>query len=148
VDRNEKDTNKREEYPIGYKKPPRHSQFQPGQSGNRNGRPKQAPTFAEVVTKNLRKKAKVKMGNEVLTLSMLEAMALKQISLAVAGNHRSTAIVLDSLKASENDRSNNLLELTQQFRAIYDSHQAEKSANRPRSVSNKSLADADPGKDE
>ena len=31
-----------EDYHIGYGKPPRHSQFRPGESGNARGRPKGA----------------------------------------------------------------------------------------------------------
>ena len=27
-------------YPVGYKKPPRHSQYEPGRSGNPSGKPK------------------------------------------------------------------------------------------------------------
>ena len=34
----------REKYEVGYGKPPKQSQFQPGQSGNPNGRPLHAST--------------------------------------------------------------------------------------------------------
>ena len=40
-------------YPIGYKKPPRDTQFKPGQSGNFKGRPKGAKNFATVDRKSV-----------------------------------------------------------------------------------------------
>jgi hypothetical protein len=32
---------------IGYGRPPRHSQFRPGESGNPRGRPKRTPSFRD-----------------------------------------------------------------------------------------------------
>jgi hypothetical protein len=124
------DKNNRPDSPVGYKKPPRHSQFKPGQSGNAKGRPKQSPKFADVVSKQLRKKVKVTMGDKVLNISMFEAIAIKHVSRAINGDPKSTAIVLSSLKPFENDHDNNLPELLQQFRAIYASHAADESAVR------------------
>ncbi|WP_345821102.1 DUF5681 domain-containing protein [Methylobacterium fujisawaense] len=31
-----------EDYEVGYRKPPRHTQFKPGTSGNRRGRPRRS----------------------------------------------------------------------------------------------------------
>jgi hypothetical protein len=107
------------DYPVGYKKPPRHTQFKPGQSGNRSGRPKQHATFADVLTKQLRKSVTVTIGNTVQKIPLLEAVAMKHISKAASGDPKSTAIVLAFLKPNENDRSNNLSELLQQFRSIH-----------------------------
>src|ERR1039458_7972946 len=36
-------------YAVGYGKPPRHTQFKPGQSGNATGRPKKAKTLDDVL---------------------------------------------------------------------------------------------------
>jgi hypothetical protein len=49
------DKNDKSDYPVGYKKPPRDTQFKPGQSENRKGRPKRSATFADVLSKQLRK---------------------------------------------------------------------------------------------
>src|ERR1035441_7578847 len=36
-------------YTVGYRKPPRHAQFNPGQSGNAKGRPKKATAVDDVL---------------------------------------------------------------------------------------------------
>ena len=41
------------DYSVGYGKPPKHSQFKPGQSGNPRGRPKKVMAFAEALEKEL-----------------------------------------------------------------------------------------------
>jgi len=113
------DKNKKSYYPIGYKKPPRHTQFKPGQSGNGKGRPKQSLTFSDVLLKYLRKKVTMTMGDKIQKIPMLDAIAIKHASKAASGDPKSTAIVLKSLKATENDQNNHLPELLQEFRAIH-----------------------------
>jgi hypothetical protein len=41
--------NNGDDFEVGYKKPPKHSQFKPGQSGNRKGKPKKNTTLQEEV---------------------------------------------------------------------------------------------------
>ena len=37
------------DYEVGYKKPPKHTQFQPGQSGNPAGRPPKSRNLKRLV---------------------------------------------------------------------------------------------------
>ena len=136
------DKDNKKDSPVGYKNPPRHSQFKPGQSGNAKGRPKQSPKFVDAVSKQLRKKVKLNMGDKVLRISMFEAIAIKHVSLAASGDPKSTAIVLSSLKPLENEHDNNLPELLQQFREIHASHAVDETAIR------RSEQNAAPGSDE
>lgn len=112
------DEKNKSDYAVGYKKPPRHTQFKPGESGNRKGRPKQTATFREALSKQLCKKVTVTMGNRVQKIPMLEAIAIKHVSKAVSGDPKSTAIVLDSLRSDEGSRGSNLDELLSEFRSI------------------------------
>jgi hypothetical protein len=114
TDKNDKNDNS--EYPVGYKRPPRHTQFKPGQSGNSKGRPKKSVTFADVISKQLRKIVTITIGGKPQRITMLEAIGLKQVSQAVNGNHKSTALLLGALKPTEGDHGDHLPELIRQFR--------------------------------
>ena len=54
------------DYPVGYAKPPKATQFQPKQSGNPSGRPKGRPSLNEIILEEGARIAKVKVGEKVL----------------------------------------------------------------------------------
>jgi hypothetical protein len=116
---------------VGYKKPPRRTQFKPGQSGNPKGRPKKTSTLTGVFSKHVKKRVMITMGEKVQTVALLDAIAMKHISKAANGDHKSTALVFDALKPLENDQDNNIPELLQQFRAIHASRVAADQARVP-----------------
>jgi hypothetical protein len=120
------------ESPVGYKKPPQHTQFKPGKSGNPKGRPKKATTFADVFLENLPKRVSITIQGREQTVSMREAIALMHLAKAAKGDPKSTQLVMAVLKPTENDRNDNLPELLNQFRARHDSIEA---AERPEPLS-------------
>jgi hypothetical protein len=63
------------QYPVGYKKPPRHTQFKPGMSGNAKGRPKGAKNFATVLEHELRARIEVTENGKRKRISKREAIA-------------------------------------------------------------------------
>lgn len=78
--------------PIGYKNPPKHSQFKPGKSGNPRGRPKGKVSAGQMLAKLLATKMKVNVGGQEKTITCLEALLL---SLTKSGlNGRLSAIKL------------------------------------------------------
>jgi Family of unknown function (DUF5681) len=117
-------TNK-EDYQVGYKKPPRANQFKPGQSGNARGRPKKSPAPTDLLRKQLRKIVNVTGGGKIQRVSMLEAVIMKLASLAASGDYKSISLVFAALKPNESEQDNNLPELLQQFRVIHASHAAD-----------------------
>ena len=69
---------KTDDYDVGYGKPPKASQFKPGQSGNRRGRPKgrsgTSKSVATTLEDMLNKQVLVRDGNGTRKVTMLEAI--------------------------------------------------------------------------
>jgi hypothetical protein len=107
------------DYPIGYGKPPKHTQFKTGQSGNPNGRPKKGTTANEIALRQLRKKFTINLdGGKTRVVSLLEAILARHSFKAAQGDVRSTTLMLELIKSVESDFGNRLPELTQEFREI------------------------------
>lgn len=62
----DKDKRNKEEYDVGYKKPPKHSQFPPGKSGNPKGRPKKEKDEEKTTELNIKKILTETIQEEIL----------------------------------------------------------------------------------
>jgi hypothetical protein len=109
-------------YSIGYKKPPRHSQFKPGQSGNLHGRPKKADSLADVLRKELSARIAIVKDGKRKRMSMLRAIIKQHLTKAANGDPRAAAIIFNTLKVYKPEDGDNLSELVQEFRAIHARH--------------------------
>ena len=106
------------DYVVGYGKPPRHTQFKPGKSGNPSGRPKKAKGVLEVLNKEvLAVVTLVEQSGKRQRVSMLEAILKHCVRNAAKGNLKATAMVLNYLKPCQDDGGDNLGELLQHLRA-------------------------------
>jgi len=81
-------------YAVGYGKPPRHSQFKPGQSGNPKGRPKGTRGFAAELTEELGETIRVSENGKIKKLSKQRAMIKSLVAKAAKGDPKSIQIVL------------------------------------------------------
>ncbi len=79
---------------VGYKKPPKASQFKPGHSGNPNGRPKKTKDFEKLVAEELDQTVQITENGEKKTLTKREIMAKDLVNRAIKGDHRSRMQVL------------------------------------------------------
>jgi uncharacterized protein DUF5681 len=86
-------------YAVGYKKPPKASQFKPGQSGNPKGRPRSSKNFVTSFTSILEEKITLREGKRVLKVSKLEAMIRTLIHKAAQGDAKAVSQVTALLKA-------------------------------------------------
>jgi len=81
-------------YEIGFCKPPRHTRFKTGQSGNPGGRPKGAKGFKTIIRSAMLEKVRVRTGGGERRVSRAEALVLKAIELASKDNFRATERLL------------------------------------------------------
>ena len=73
-------------YSVGYGKPPIHSRFKKGVSGNPNGRPKGTRNFVTVLLKTLREKVVINENGKRTVITKLEAAVKQLVNKAAAGN--------------------------------------------------------------
>lgn len=80
-------------YQIGFAKPPKHTQFQKGQSGNPSGRPKGSLSFASILNKALFEKVIVNEAGQKLIKIKLEVMLIQMLNKAVAGDLKAAQFI-------------------------------------------------------
>ncbi|MEA3195484.1 MAG: hypothetical protein QOD26_3817 [Betaproteobacteria bacterium] len=81
-------------YPVGFGKPPRQSQFKPGQSGNPRGRPKGSKNLSSVIRKVLGRRVNVKHNGAEKTMPTLEALLNLMASRALSGDPKLIHLLL------------------------------------------------------
>jgi hypothetical protein len=73
---------------VGYRRPPRHSRFQRGQSGNPRGRPKGVKSLPDIVRKIVGQKVTVTENGRARRIPRLEAILLRAAGEASRGDPR------------------------------------------------------------
>lgn len=82
---------------VGYKRPPRRSQFKLGQSGNPSGKAKGLRSMTAELRDILGEEMTFAAGGAVKTMSKQRALALSLVTAAIEGDLRATAIVMAHL---------------------------------------------------
>src|SRR5271156_5847308 len=87
---------------VGYGRPPAHTQFKRGQSGNPKGRPgsKARPKGLQenpgtLMLKILSEKLHLREGERVLSVSKLEALLRGAVAKAIKGDGRALEMILE-----------------------------------------------------
>ncbi len=83
------------DYEVGYKKPPGHSQFKAGQSGNPKGRPKGSKNLKTELAEELQELISIREGGARRTISKQRAMLKGLTAKAVQGDARAASLVLN-----------------------------------------------------
>ncbi len=89
-------------YEIGYRKPPRATQFKPGQSGNTKGRSKGSKNLATALEDELKERVTVTENGRRRTISKGEALVKQTVNKAVSGDTKATQMVLNERRPHEN----------------------------------------------
>lgn len=84
----------KEKYQVGYGKPPLHSQFKPGQSGNPKGRRKGARGFNAELDEELNQMIQVTENGRPRKIRKQTAMIKSLVAKAMKGDAKSVQLVL------------------------------------------------------
>jgi hypothetical protein len=85
-------------YEVGYGRPPKHSHFEPGKSGNPNGRPKGSRSPRSIFHKISNEKIALREGDRALVATKIEGVWRRTFMKALNGNAKATDTVLAEAK--------------------------------------------------
>jgi hypothetical protein len=83
-----------DDYAMGYGKPPRHSRFQKGHSGNRNGRPRGSKNSATLMMEALQETVIISENGRRKKITKQETIVKQIVNKAASGDHRSIELLL------------------------------------------------------
>lgn len=93
-----------DDYLVGYGKPPVHSRFRPGESGNRKGRPKGAGNFKTDLDRLLKAKVTINRDGRVKKVTTQVAALLRLVERALKGDPRALLYVLELAQRRSDER--------------------------------------------
>jgi hypothetical protein len=105
----------RRNYGVGYGKPPVHTRFRKGQSGNPSGRPRKRPSerAEEMILKETYRLVGAREGGSTVRIPALQAVLRAQIALAAKGNGPAQRNVLRMAQKIERERHEQEMKLLQ-----------------------------------
>jgi Family of unknown function (DUF5681) len=88
-------------YAVGYGKPPRHSRFEPGQSGNPRGRLPGSKNLSSLLKKALDEPVIVVENNRRRRIAKREAIVKQFVNQSAKGDLKATQLLLSILRDLE-----------------------------------------------
>ena len=79
---------------VGYKRPPKATQFKPGRTGNPKGRPKTVPTFKTDLNDELSELITVRENGQECKITKRRAMVKALVAAAIKGDVRATNTIV------------------------------------------------------
>lgn len=107
------------DYEVGYGKPPQHSRFQQGQSGNRKGRPKKQRNTGTLIREILEEPVTITIKGKQKKVSSRAAILLRLREKALSGDLRSISTLFSLQAAHQSDPDDTqLFNLSEQDKLI------------------------------
>lgn len=91
----------KKEYEVGYGKPPKATQFKPGQSGNPKGRPKGSKNLVTDLSEELSEKIIVTEGGKQIKITKQRAMIKSLLAKALKGDGTAAGTLLKLIPSAE-----------------------------------------------
>jgi hypothetical protein len=86
---------------IGYKKPPKTSQWKPGQSGNPKGRPKKIKDLFKLLDLELGQTVQVTINGQLQTLTKAQYIVKNIVNSAMKSDRFAQKLVISSMKSNQ-----------------------------------------------
>ena len=93
--------NRDSDYQVGYGKPPQHTRFKKGESGNPSGRPKGSKNLTTLLEKELKQRVVVTENGRRRSITKQEAMVKHLVNKAVSGDRSLMQLLLDEIRLLE-----------------------------------------------
>jgi hypothetical protein len=91
---------KDEPYEVGYCKPPKHTRFKPGHSGNPSGRPRGQRNFRTAVRDALKEKITIREGDRTRTVSKMDAIIQVTFNNALRSDPKALAAFIQLARST------------------------------------------------
>ena len=86
------------DYKIGYGRPPKHTKFKPGQSGNTRGRPRKSKNLDDLIERELDKTIKIKEDGATKSITKREALVTQMVNGAIKGGAKPLQLMIAHLE--------------------------------------------------
>ena len=97
---------KDDEYKVGYRRPPKHSQFKKGRSGNPGGRRKQPLSMPEAICKQLGERVTIREGGVAKRMPKSEVIARQVVNKAMTGDPKAINLVQTEMRRLQSTPAN------------------------------------------
>jgi hypothetical protein len=88
-------------YTVGYGRPPRHTRFLPGRSGNPKGRPKGSNNLSTLFADELARTVTLTEDGKRKKISKRQALVKHVINRALSNDVKAVALVFDEIRRCE-----------------------------------------------
>ncbi len=98
------------DYEVGYKKPPKATQFKPGQSGNPKGRPRGTKNLTTDLEEELAETIRITEGGHSRVITKQRAMVKTLCAKALKGDSRASKVLFDLALGLQSRSAGNALD--------------------------------------